>query len=66
MIKSAFSKRRKTLKNSMTGGELGLARELVTEALTRASIVPERRAETLSVTEFKELGKAVWHILQET
>jgi len=66
VIKSAFSKRRKTLKNSMTGGELGLAREIVTQALTMASIVPERRAETLSVEEFKALGKAVWQIHQET
>ncbi len=65
VIKAAFSKRRKTLRNSMTGGELGLARELVTKALTSALIVPERRAETLSVTEFKELAKAVWHIRRE-
>ncbi len=65
VIKSAFSKRRKTLKNSMTGGELGLAREIVTQALTMASIVPERRAETLSVEEFKAIGKAVWQIYQE-
>ena len=50
----------------MTGGELGLAREIVTQALTMASIVPERRAETLSVEEFKALGKAVWQIHQDT
>jgi 16S rRNA (adenine1518-N6/adenine1519-N6)-dimethyltransferase len=66
VIKSAFSKRRKSLKNAMAGGELGLEKPLVIDALTRAAIVPERRAETLSVAEFKALAMAVWQIRQET
>ena len=66
VIKAAFSKRRKTLQNSMTGGELGLEKPVVTEALFRANIVPKRRAETLSVEEFKALAKAVWQIRQES
>ncbi len=66
VIKAAFSKRRKSLKNSMVGGELGLEKPFVVKALTHASIVPERRAETLSVAEFKALAIAVWKIRQET
>ncbi|MCP4722724.1 MAG: ribosomal RNA small subunit methyltransferase A, partial [Desulfobacteraceae bacterium] len=66
VIKAAFSKRRKSLKNSMVGGELGLEKPVVVRALTHASIVPERRAETLSVAEFKALAMAVWQIRQET
>jgi 16S rRNA (adenine1518-N6/adenine1519-N6)-dimethyltransferase len=65
VIKSAFSKRRKSLKNSMAGGELGLEKPIVIEALTRAAIEPARRAETLSVAEFKALAMAVWQIRQE-
>lgn len=66
VIKAAFSKRRKTLQNSMTGGELGLEKPVVIEALSRADIVPRRRAETLSVAEFKALATAVWQIRQES
>jgi 16S rRNA (adenine1518-N6/adenine1519-N6)-dimethyltransferase len=66
VIKSAFSKRRKSLKNSMVGGELGLEKPVVIDALTQASIVPERRAETLSVAEFKALAIAVWNIRRVT
>jgi 16S rRNA (adenine1518-N6/adenine1519-N6)-dimethyltransferase len=66
VIKSAFSKRRKSLKNSMAGGELGLEKSVVIAALTRAAIEPGRRAETLSVAEFKALATAVWQIRQET
>ncbi len=65
VIKAAFSKRRKTLKNSMPGGELGLEKPVVVEALSRANIVPQRRAETLSVAEFKALAMAVWQIRLE-
>lgn len=65
VIKAAFSHRRKSLKNSMAGGELGLDKEVVISALTQASIAPERRAETLSVKEFKALAAAVWQLGRE-
>ena len=65
VIKAAFSHRRKSLKNSMAGGELGLDKEVVIRALTQASIAPERRAETLSVKEFKALAAAVWQLCPE-
>ena len=60
VIKAAFSKRRKTLKNSMTGGEFDFKKEFVIHALEQAGIDPSRRAETLNVKEFKSLAKAVW------
>ncbi|MCK4767350.1 MAG: ribosomal RNA small subunit methyltransferase A [Desulfobacula sp.] len=60
VIKAAFSKRRKTLKNSMAGGELEFKKEFVVHALKLAGIDAHRRAETLTVEEFKSLSRAVW------
>ncbi len=60
VIKSGFSKRRKTLKNSMTGGELEFKKEFVVHALELAGIDPQRRAETLTVEEFKSLARVIW------
>lgn len=65
VIKAAFSKRRKTLKNSMSGGELGLKKPEAGEILAAAGIDPVRRAETLSVEEFVSLGDAAWQLLKE-
>lgn len=59
VIKAAFSKRRKSLKNSLVGADLGLDKSTVAKALAGAGIVPERRAETLSVAEFEALTRAV-------
>jgi len=59
VIKAAFSKRRKSLKNSMAGGEFKLEKSFVIAALEQAGIDPARRAETLNVEEFKLLAKAV-------
>ena len=63
VIKAAFSKRRKTLNNSMTGGELGLSKPQARTVLEQAVIDPERRAETLSVNEFIALAESVGRIL---
>ena len=60
VIKAAFSKRRKTLKNSMTGGEFEFEKDFVVHALELAGVEAERRAETLTVEEFKSLALAVW------
>ncbi|MCG8616995.1 MAG: 16S rRNA (adenine(1518)-N(6)/adenine(1519)-N(6))-dimethyltransferase RsmA [Desulfobacterales bacterium] len=65
VIKAAFSKRRKTLKNAMSGGELGLKKPVAGEILEAAGIDPVRRAETLSIKEFTALGEAAWRILKE-
>ena len=59
VIKAAFSKRRKSLKNSLSGGEFNYDKQMVTAALEQAGIDPVRRAETLSVAEFKRLALAV-------
>lgn len=59
VIKAAFSKRRKSLKNSMAGGEFKFEKSFVIAALEKAGIDPARRAETLNVEEFKSLAKAV-------
>lgn len=66
VIKAAFSKRRKSLKNSMVGGDLELTKPVVTDALIQASIAPERRAETLSVQEFLALTRALKPLIPET
>lgn len=64
VIKAAFSKRRKTLKNSMSGGELGLKKPEAGLALEKAGIDPVRRAETLTVEEFVSLSHGVCDVLK--
>lgn len=56
VIKAAFSKRRKTLKNALSTSELGMGAEPVSQALEAAGINPSRRAETLNVEEFVNLA----------
>jgi 16S rRNA (adenine1518-N6/adenine1519-N6)-dimethyltransferase len=56
IIRAAFGKRRKMLKNALMSGDLGLEAAQLSEALERAHIDPRRRAETLSVEEFVRLG----------
>jgi len=62
VIKAAFSKRRKSLKNSMSGGELGYKKDFVLHVLALAGIDAQRRAETLSVEEFKALAQVILEI----
>ncbi|MBI9074176.1 MAG: 16S rRNA (adenine(1518)-N(6)/adenine(1519)-N(6))-dimethyltransferase RsmA [Desulfatibacillum sp.] len=63
VVKAAFSKRRKTLKNALSNGELPLTGELAQTALGQAGIDPMRRAETLSVDEFVVLSQAVASVM---
>ncbi|MDP2862491.1 MAG: 16S rRNA (adenine(1518)-N(6)/adenine(1519)-N(6))-dimethyltransferase RsmA [Desulfobacterales bacterium] len=56
VIKAAFGKRRKTLKNSLSGSELGIDAQTAVSALNIAGIDPARRAETLTVEEFVKLS----------
>jgi len=65
VIKAAFSKRRKSLKNSLVGQDLGLHKNVIARALDKAEIVPERRAETLTKNEFLSLTRSVQTILGE-
>jgi len=65
VIKAAFSKRRKTLHNAMSGGEMGLTKQIVGVALENAGIDPSRRAETLNIQEFIDLSKAVGNVITD-
>jgi len=56
VIKAAFGQRRKNLKNSLTGSQLGIDTEHVLEALAQSSIDHQRRAETLTIQEFVTLS----------
>lgn len=59
VIKAAFGRRRKTLKNSLAGSELNITGQMALEALTHTGIDPRRRAETLTVEEFVALSGAL-------
>jgi 16S rRNA (adenine1518-N6/adenine1519-N6)-dimethyltransferase len=59
VIKAAFGRRRKTLKNSLAGSELAIAAGELLAALGNAGIDPARRAETLSVAEFVALSECL-------
>jgi 16S rRNA (adenine1518-N6/adenine1519-N6)-dimethyltransferase len=65
VIKAAFSKRRKTLRNSLAGNELGIDTNQTRTALENAGIDPVRRAETLGVEEYTGLTKALWTMCRE-
>lgn len=56
VIKAAFGKRRKTLKNALTQSQLSLKSHEVLTGLEISGIDPYRRAETLSVEEFVHLS----------
>jgi 16S rRNA (adenine1518-N6/adenine1519-N6)-dimethyltransferase len=56
VIKAAFSKRRKTLKNALAGSELRLDAQSARQLLEKAGIDPVRRAETLEIAEFVALS----------
>jgi 16S rRNA (adenine1518-N6/adenine1519-N6)-dimethyltransferase len=62
VIKAAFSKRRKTLKNSLSKSVLQMETEMISEGLSHAAIDPTRRAETLSPEEFVRLGNCLYEI----
>ena len=55
IVKASFAQRRKTILNSLSLN-LGLEKSIVLSALQKAKIDPKRRAESLSLKEFAELG----------
>jgi 16S rRNA (adenine1518-N6/adenine1519-N6)-dimethyltransferase len=65
VMKAAFSKRRKSLKNSMAGTEMKFEKPFVEMILENAGIDAKRRAETLNVDEFKSIAMAVWQARQK-
>jgi 16S rRNA (adenine1518-N6/adenine1519-N6)-dimethyltransferase len=58
IVKAAFGKRRKTLKNALADSSLNADAETIGRILSNTGISPTRRAETLSVSEFVNLGNA--------
>jgi 16S rRNA (adenine1518-N6/adenine1519-N6)-dimethyltransferase len=54
LIKAGFSQKRKTLRNSLSSG-LRISPANAAELLERANIDPQRRAESLSLSEWSEL-----------
>ncbi len=60
VIKAAFSKRRKTLKNALTQSQLPVDTDAIVPALHDTGIDPTRRAETLSVQEFVALSNRLY------
>lgn len=59
VVKAGFSQRRKTLRNAMAGNILNADHDRVATWLSRASIDPRRRAETLSIDEFVRLANLI-------
>ena len=59
VIRAAFGKRRKTLKNALLNSTLGFEEARISLALKMTSIDPQRRAETLSVVEFVSLARSL-------
>ncbi len=64
VVRGAFSKRRKTLLNSLTG-VAGLDRRQVESVLSEVGIDCVRRAETLSIAEFAALSNRIYELLDE-
>lgn len=54
IVKAGFGEKRKTLRNSLSGG-LGITKEEVEELLAKASIRPEQRAQELSLEDWHRL-----------
>ena len=59
VIRAAFGRRRKTLKNSLAGSDLDISKDIIVDALVLAGIDPSRRAETLNVKEFMALSESL-------
>lgn len=59
VVKAAFGKRRKTLKNALSQSQLGIDGQGAEKALTAAGIDPVRRAETLTAEEFVRLSNTI-------
>jgi 16S rRNA (adenine1518-N6/adenine1519-N6)-dimethyltransferase len=58
LIKAGFSQKRKTLRNSLSAG-LAISPASAAEMLERAGVDPQRRAETLSIEEWRQLVEKI-------
>ena len=59
VVKAAFGKRRKTLRNALSQSDLDLVPSTCEQLLADAQIDPKRRAESLSVAEFVRLSNVI-------
>ena len=59
VVKSAFGKRRKTILNSLSTGELGLEKEIIKNVLEEANIPPNFRAENLKIEDFIKISETL-------
>jgi 16S rRNA (adenine1518-N6/adenine1519-N6)-dimethyltransferase len=66
IIRGAFSQRRKTLANALGAAmHQRLDRHVLRQSLGRATIDPNRRGETLTLSEFARLADALWETLAD-
>ncbi|NLM04066.1 MAG: 16S rRNA (adenine(1518)-N(6)/adenine(1519)-N(6))-dimethyltransferase RsmA [Clostridiales bacterium] len=61
IVKDAFSKRRKTLLNALSTGNLKLEKELLKEVFEKIDINPQRRGETLAIEEFALIANEIFN-----
>ncbi|NLV75394.1 MAG: 16S rRNA (adenine(1518)-N(6)/adenine(1519)-N(6))-dimethyltransferase RsmA [Tissierellia bacterium] len=59
VVRSAFGKRRKTLLNALSSGELGLEKDVIREVLENLNIPINTRAENLKVEDFIKISKTL-------
>lgn len=59
IVRAAFGKRRKTLRNALLGGGPGITAQSIDRALAGTAIDGKRRPETLSIEEFARLAAAL-------
>ena len=64
VIKAAFGKRRKTLKNALSNSILNIEVKTALDALNRSGVDSGRRAETLTVAEFVNLSNCLNEVLE--
>lgn len=65
VIKAAFGKRRKNLRNALSNSELPITAMEAEEVLNRAEIEVNRRAESLTIENFVRLSNAMGAFLKE-
>ena len=56
VVKAGFSARRKKIRSSLAGG-LGIDKQAAEQVLLRANVAPDRRAEDLSIAEWKLIAE---------
>jgi 16S rRNA (adenine1518-N6/adenine1519-N6)-dimethyltransferase len=66
VVKAAFGKRRKTVKNALSASGLHIDSQIASQALAAAGIDPSRRAETLNAAEFVALQISLAQVLKSS